>query len=118
MAIRVRNGSKITFGSMAAAVTVSHARFQEADDEHPVVRPLENRITAAATDVLEIDTNGIVLTYKSGEFGDDHMEEVVKAYWDGTDMEIDLMTDATTVVADTGYQQQTHGGWVFDTVAD
>ena len=118
MAVRVRNGAKITFGSVQAAVTATHCRIRETDDEYPIVASLSANVVAANTDVLEIDTNGIVITYRSGDLTDAHMDQVVKSYWNGTSMEVDLMVNNTTAVSTAGYSQQTHDGWVFDTVAD
>ena len=118
MAIRVEPGADMTFGIMAdGSVTATHGRFQKAGAD-PVVRPLTAAVTAAVSERLRIPANMFDVVYPAGELNNDHMDAVVRAWWDGETIQVDLMTDATTVVADSGYAQAEHSGWTFTNEAD
>ena len=127
MAVRVKNGASIELGlALAAAVTATHGRIQKAGAD-PFVRPLTDDIVAAAGEVLRIpledltanpQVRGIELVYKTGELSDAHIDALVRGYFDGQVIQVDLMTDDSTVVADANYAQATHSGWTFATEAD
>ena len=42
----------------------------------------------------------------------------MNGYWDGEEFQVDLMTDDSTVVADTGYAQQLYSNWAISSEAD
>ena len=118
MAIRVEPGAAMLFGIMAdASVTATHGRFQKAGAD-PVVRPLTASVTAAVGERLRIPTTMFDVVYPAGELNNDHMDAVVRAWWDGATIQVDLMTDDSTVVADSGYSQATHSAWAFTSEAD
>lgn len=118
MAIRVEPGAAMLFGVMAdASVTATHGRFQKAGAD-PVVRPLTAAVTAAVGERLRVPINMFDVVYPAGETNNEHMDAVARAYWDGETIQVDLMTDDSTVVADSGYAQATHNGWTFTAEAD
>ena len=126
MAIRVQTKADILFGNAAAEVVVTHVRIRESDDSNPIVHVLPNSITIAAGAPMRIPTGLLDVVYPSGALTNDHMRELINGYWDdgnndgtGTkSMEIDLMTDANTPVADSGYAQQTVNDWAISAEAD
>ena len=118
MAIRVEPGAALVFGIMAdAAVTATHGRFQKAGAD-PVVRQLTASVTAAVGERLRIPAAMFDVVYPAGQLNNDHMDAVIRAWWDGETIQVDLMTDDSTVVADSGYAQATHSGWTFTSEAD
>ena len=122
MAVRVRNGSDINFGTFGASRTVTHIRIRRAsDDGQPVVKQLASPVTVGASEQFQIDTNNLVFRYPSGDVTDAHMQALVEGYWGSggtTSMEIDAMTSASAVVSVGGYNQQSTNDWDIDTVAD
>ena len=118
MAIRVENDGNIIFGIIEdASVTATHGRFQKAGAA-PVVRPLAAAVTAAVGERLRIPGAMIDMVYPAGETTNDHIEAVARAYWDGETFQVDLMTDGTSVVSDSGYAQATHDAWTFTQEVD
>lgn len=117
MAIRVQTQDHIIFGVMAADVAVTHGRFQKAGVA-PVVRPLVAVINVPAGNRLRVPSGDLDIVYLAGETNNVHMRIVVEAYWDGEDFQIDLMTDANTVVVDAGYLQQIYSNWAFSEEPD
>ena len=118
MAVRVEPGAAMLFGVMAdASVTVTHARVQKAGAD-PVVRPLTADVTAAVGERLRVPVAMFDFVYPAGELNNDHMDAVVRGWWDGEEIQVDLMTDDSTVVADSGYSQAEHDGWTFTSEAD
>ena len=122
MAVRVQNGADINFGTFGAAATVTHIRIRRASDNgQPVVKALASSVAVAANTPFQIDENNLDILYPSGDLTDAHMKAVVESYWGvgGTlNMEIDAMTDATTVVAVSGYSQQSTSDWGISTETD
>ena len=117
MAIKVSPKADLVFGVMSAEVEVTHVRFQKADGTEPVVANVTD-VTVAKGNRLRIPTGSFSVVYPDGALTRAHMLGVVKAYWDGTAIQVDCMTDANTVVADSGYSQQSHSEWVFTEQAD
>ncbi|MDE2640410.1 MAG: hypothetical protein OXI03_07490 [Chloroflexota bacterium] len=122
MAIEVKNGENLNFGTFAAAARVTHVRLRRAsDDGQPVVRQLTAAVQVAANEQFQIDEGQLKVKYPSGDLTDAHMEELVEGYWGSggsTEMEIDAMTSATAVVSVGGYAQQSTGDWDIATVSD
>ena len=58
------------------------------------------------------------VVYPAGQLNNDHMEAVVTPYWSGETFQVDLMTDDSTVIADSGYSQQEHSAWTISTEND
>ena len=119
MAFRVRNTNALIFGVMDAAVTVTHGRFRKAaGDAQPVVVALAAPLQVAAGNRLRLPANMLSVKYNTGQLTDDHMEAAVKPYWENQSFEIDLMTDDSTVVADSEYSQQATSAFTFDKPGD
>ena len=119
MAIRVQNGAALSFGVMEAQVRVTHTRVRRGTTGQ-IVRTdaLSSAVNVAAGERLRIPSGDIDIVYPDGELERDHMDALVKAYWDGEDFAVDCLTAANTVVADDGYEQQVHSGWTFTKEAD
>ena len=118
MAIRVEPGAALVFGVLTAApVTATHARIQKAGAD-PVVRPLTANVTAAVGERLRVPVNMFDIVYPAGQLNNDHMDAVVRAWWEGETIQVDLMTSAAAVVAASGYAQATHDAWTFTSEAD
>ena len=110
MAIRVQTQDALVFGFMDTAVVATHARFQKADAV-PVVKQLSAPVNVAADERLRIPVGMLDVVYVAGELTNAHVMVVVQPYWDGETFQVDLMTDANTVIADAGYSQQTYSNW-------
>ena len=110
MAIRIQTRDHLVFGIMAAGVTATHAKFQKAGAD-PIVKQLTDPVTAAAGERLRIPSGSLDVVYPAGETNNTHMRALLDPYWDGEAFQVDLMTDDSTVVADTGYSQQTYSNW-------
>ena len=102
MAIRVQTQDHLVFGIMAAGVTATHGRFQKAGAA-PVVKQLADPVTAAAGERLRVPSGSLDIVYPAGETNNAHMRALVQPYWYGEEVQVDLMTDDSTVVDDTGY---------------
>ena len=119
MAFRVRNTNTLAFGVMAAAVAATHLRFRvAAGDAQPVVVALTATVNVAIGERLRLPALSGAVKYPSGDLTDDHMDAVVRDYWNGVSFEIDFMTSTAAVVADANYAQQATAAWTFDTPAD
>lgn len=117
MAIRVQTQDDLSFGIMANALTATHGRFQKAGAA-AVVRQLVSPVAVAAGERLRVPSGSLDIVYVAGETNNTHMLAVVNPYWDGEDFQIDLMTTETTVIADSGYSQQTYSNWQIAQEAD
>ena len=117
MAIRVENQGALVFGTMAAEVTATHYRVQKAG-AGAFVRPLAADVTAAAGERLRVPAAMLDTIYPAGQLTNAHMRAMVDGYWEGETFQVDLMTDDSTVVADSGYAQQTLASWTITEEAD
>ncbi len=116
MAIRVENGAGLNFGTFGAAATVSHIRIRRgSDDGQPVVKALGTPVTVAVNEQFAINPGNLDIVYPAGDLTNAHMLALVEGYWgttgSRTSMEIDAMTDASTVVSVSGYAQQSTNDW-------
>ncbi len=122
MAIEVKNGANLNFGTFAAAVRVTHVRFRRAsDDGQPVVKQLASAVQVAANEQFQFDEGDLKVKYPSGDLTDAHMEELVEGYWGSggsTEMEVDAMTSGSAVVSVGGYAQQSTSDWDIAAVSD
>ena len=120
MAVQVSNTNQINFGTISAAVTVTHGRIQRAsDDANPIVKQFAAPINAQASNALIVNAGAIDVIHNEGETTDNYMDALVKGYWGSTGttgMKVDLMTDANTPVAVNGYTQQTVSAWTISNV--
>ena len=123
MAVRVQTNADIIFGIMAAEQTATHARVQDNTGNDPIVRELAAPVTAAAGERLRIPSGSLDIVYPAGQAtaptdANGHIEAIARAYWGARTMQIDLMTDDSTPITDSGYSQQTYANWQFSTEAD
>ena len=110
MAVRVQTQDNLAFGVMDAEVIATHARFQKAGAA-PVVRQLTAPVTVGADERLRIPAGSLDVVYPAGELNNTHLRALIDPYWDGEAFEVDMMTDDSTVIADSGYSQQTYSNW-------
>ena len=130
MAIEIKNGASINFGTFGAARSITAVRARRAsDDGQPVVKRLAAAVAVAATEQFAFDEGALKFKYPKGDLTDVHMAEALESYWGinngrtaaSTSMEIDLMTGASgseAAVNVSGYSQQTLSDWDVATVAD
>ena len=120
MAIKVENSDALVFGVLEVETVATHGRFKKtgAPDNTRITRQLTAAVTVAVGERLRIPANSLDVVYKTGQLVDPHMDALVKAYWSGASFEVDLMTNATTVITTTGYSQQTTDAWDFTTEND
>ena len=115
MAIRVENDGVINFGTAAAEVVATHGRMSKT---HVLaVKQLVAPITFDVGDDMVVPDGSFDFVLVAGEAENDGLEEMIEDYW-GSGILCDLMTDDSTVVADTGYSQQTHSAWTLTQEAD
>ena len=119
MAVRVQTQADINFGNMAAQVTATHARFQKPGaSPRPVVRQLAAPVTVAAGAPLLLPNGLMDIVYPAGDLNNTHLRGLIDPYWANQNFQIDMMTDANTVVADANYRQQTYSNWSITEEAD
>lgn len=111
MAVRVRNSARLDFGIMVAGVTATHIRGQRNGDTDDQFLIDANDVAAAAGERLVIEINGIDLLFPDGGISRHLNRSMVDDYFDAEQWDIDLLTDASTVVATGGYSQQSHSAW-------
>ena len=117
MAVRIQTQDDLAFGVMTDAQNVTHARFQKAGAA-PVVRQLNAAVAVAAGERLRIPSGSLDVVYPAGQTNNTHMRAVLDPYWDGEEFQVDMMTDDSTVIDDTGYAQQTYSNWAISEEAD
>ena len=115
MAIRAQNDGGIDFGDAAAEVVATHARVMKA--EVLFIKELTAPTTFAIGDTIQIAGGDLDFVVLAGDGQNDGIEEMIEDYW-ASGVIVDLMTDDSTVVADTGYSQQTHDAWTLSQEAD
>ena len=119
MAVRAQNGAVETFGTFAAETTVTHGRIR-VGTVTLTVRPLATQRTIAANGEAEFAIGAIDLLFPSGaQAEDDGLSAFIALALDGTNaLNVDLMTDDSTVVSDSGYSQQAVTDWDLSTETD
>ena len=118
MAIRIEPNAEIVFGVVAdAEVTATHGKLQKTGDT-AVIKQLTAPVTAAVGRQLVMPINMLDLVFVAGDYPNGLMNDILSPYFSNEEITIDLLTDATTVVADSGYSQQTHDGWQLSTETD
>ena len=118
MAIRIEPNDEIVFGLMAdGPVTATHARFQKTGGTATVKRLISD-ITAAVNEELYIPANMLDQIFPAGDYPNGLMDEILSPYFSGQSINIDLMTDSTTVVDDSGYSRQTYSDWQLSQESD
>ena len=118
MAIRVRNGSNVRFGALDTETVISHFRLCIG----PVIlatKALPASVTIEANRGAEFHKHDIVITFISSDLDDAGYNAVLAEFFDGSnEINVDMMTDASTVVSVGGYSQVAFSNWVRDTVSD
>ena len=118
MAIRVQNGATVNFGTFAAETTVTHSRITYGG-EIVTTRPLTTPRTVAVGGQAEFAVGEIDLVFPANELVNAGLNAILAEAFDGTNaFLVDLLTDATTVVTDTGYSQQSEANWTRTEEAD
>ena len=120
MAIRVENSAIISFGTVLAAVTASHIRLTRTADPDDLVLIDADDVSAVAGDPLQINVGDIDIVFPDGTTGvSRHLNRsMVDEFFANEAWKVDLMTDASTVVATRGYSQQSHSAWRISEEAD
>ena len=118
MAVRVRNGSSLSFSALSAETAISHYRLCIG----PVIlatKALPSSVTIAAGRGAEFLKHDIVITFNSNDLDDAGYNAVLAEFFDGSnEVNVDLMTDASTIVSTSGYSQVAFSNWVRDVVSD
>ena len=110
MAIRVQTQDIMVFGILEADTAVTHGRVQKAGAA-PVVRALAAAVNVSSGERLRITSGMFDIVYPAGQLNNVHMMAVINPYWNGETFQVDMMTDANTVVATVGYAQQEYSNW-------
>ena len=109
MAVRVQNGEVLNFGVFGAAATVTHARVGFGSTTLATAALGSERSVSSGSS-LEFAVGDIDLVFPSGALEDAGLSGLLALYF-AQDVWVDLMTDASTVVAVSGYAQQTSSVW-------
>ena len=118
MAIRVQNGAVINFGTLAAETEITHGRIS-VGSAVLATRPLATQRTVAAGGQAQFDIGEIDLVFPKNQLEDAGLSALLALALDGTNtLNIDAMTDDSTVVDDTGYSQQSTADWDRSTESD
>ena len=120
MAVRIEPSSDVEFGTMGAAVTVTHVRVRPtAATSKTIVHALTSDLDVPNGGALQIPSSSFDVVLPSGQIGNTFMEWLIKEGWgDTTSFQVDCLTDSTTVVSVSGYSQQTVTAWTISTEAD
>ena len=110
MAVRVQSADDLEFGTMAAEVTVSHYRIMKGSTV-VTIDELASTQTIAVGDPLRMPSGLLDIVYKAGELDNAGLLAMVTDYWDGETFAVDILTDASTVVSDSGYTQQSRSNF-------
>ena len=116
MAVRYQTQDNITFGTAAATVRITHARFTK--NSVSVTRELPSAVTVTAGQPMRVLAGDWDIVYLAGDLSNDHIAQGWDPFWLNQTISLDLLTDATTVVSDTGYRAQTYSRWVKSTEND
>lgn len=106
MAVRVQNSEVINFGTLATETAITHGRLSVGANVL-TTRPLTTNRTVAAGGQAQFDIGEIDLFFPSNQLENAGYNALLALAFDGTNsLNIDAMTDASTVVAASGYSQQ------------
>ena len=120
MAVRVSNGAAVNFGTFAAETTVSHARARVGTDVL-VTKALTTQRTIQANGQGQFDIGEIDFVFPVGSdgFANEGLNALLALALDGTNaLNIQLMTDDSTVVTTAGYSDQDETNWTRVNEAD
>ena len=111
MAVRVENSADLDFGIMVTGVTATHIRLVRHAEGGDVILIDANDVAAAAGERLKINARELDILFPDGGISRHLNKTMVDHVFDAERWNIDLMTDASTPVAVTGYSQQQHSAW-------
>ena len=118
MAVRVSNTNAVNFGTFDAETTVTHARALVGSDII-TTRPLATQRTIAANGQAQFDAGEIDLVFPANELENAGLNALLALALDGTNaLTIKLLTNATTEVTTTGYDDQDVAAWTRANEAD
>ena len=120
MAIRVENSTDLDFGIMVSGVTATHIRCRRTADTADVILIDASDVAASAGERLKINARELDFVFPDGSTGiSRHLNRsMVDEFFANEAWQIDLMTDATTPIAVSGYSQQSHSAWRITEEAD
>ena len=116
MAVRIQNGSRINFGVFATATIITHIGFTKGSVT--IVKELDSSIAIAANSVFELEIGDIDLLFPSVDFPDSYIQSRIWPDWNNQTWRVDARTDATTVVASSGYAPVDINNWTVSTESD
>ena len=120
MAVRVSNGAAVNFGTFAAETTVTHARVR-VGTAILVTRALTTQRTIQANGQGQFDTGELDLVFPIGSdgFANAGLNALLALALDGSNaLNVQLMTDDSTVVTTAGYSDQDVTNWTRANEAD
>ena len=118
MAVRVRNSAVLDFGIVTADVTATHIRGQRTDDTDDGFLIDAVDVAAEAGNRLTVPIGGVNVLFPDGGISRHLNRSMVDAFFANEAYQIDLLTDASTVVSVGGYSQQSHSAWNITEQAD
>lgn len=118
MAVRIQNGAVVGFGVFSAETTVTHARISVGSDIL-TTRPLTTQRTIAAGGQAQFAVGEIDVVIPANQLLNGGLNALLALALNGTNaLNVDLLTDATTVVTTSGYSQQAVTNWTRSNEAD
>ena len=118
MAVRVENSADLDFGIMVSAVTATHIRCRRTADADDVILIDASDVAAAAGERLKINARELDFVFPDGAISRHLNRTMVDNLFANVAWQIDLLTDAATVIAVRGYSQQSHSAWRITEEAD
>ena len=110
MAVRVENGEALAFGTFAAEAEVTHFRVTRGAHRLVDGRPLASAVTVGANEGCQFAEGEIDLLFPANELEDAGLKQMIDAEF-AHSITVDLMTDATTLVAVSGYAAASSSDW-------
>lgn len=118
MAVRIQNSGAVNFGTFGAETVVTHGRLTVGSGIL-TTRPLTAQRTIANGGQAEFAIGEIDVVIPANELVNEGLNALLALALNGTNaILVDLMTAADTVVATTGYSQQSVTGWSLTNEAD
>lgn len=117
MAIRIENTNGVQFGTLAAAATITHVRGKVG--RHVLfTEELSPQLVVAQNSLAELVAGALDVIINKNEGEDAGLQALVEPGLANPGITVELLTDATTEVAVTGYTAQTVTQWSIRTEAD
>lgn len=111
MAVRVQTQDDLLFGVMTTRRTATHVRIQR-DGIVLLTKELTTPVTAEAGEGIRLPSGQLDFVHATGADGtDDYVRALVDSYWKQQLFQLDLLSDASTVIQDSGYNSQSYANW-------